>query len=638
MNSEPSAWLEDILGQLRQARVAVFGDYCLDAYWSISSDPSEKSVETALPVRRILRQEYSLGGAGNVVRNLVDLGVGQVQAVGLIGPDLFGGQMLQLLQAAHVDTQGLYRGQTDWQTMVYAKPYVEDEELNRLDFGAFNELAPATIEQLLAQLDRAAGQCPVVILNQQVRGGISRPEVIAGINRIIARRSSTRFIVDSRDCAHLYQGAMLKLNSHEAARLVGQPRPLDEAIPADQVRHLAQQLAEQTHQPVFVTRGPNGLTVAQDSRVEVIPGIQIIERVDPVGAGDTVVAALAAVLAVGGTPIVAARLANIAASITVRKLRTTGTASPAEIRALGPDPDYVYEPERAADPRRAQYLAGTEIELVRTLPQELKIGHAIFDHDGTLSTLRQGWEEIMEPMMVRAILGPRFEDAPEGLYHKVVAQVRRYIDKTTGVQTLLQMQGLAQMVRQFGCVAPGEVLDAAGYKRLYNEELLALVQQRLAKLQRGELATEDFQIKNARAGLEALHAKGLKLYLASGTDTQDVVTEARALGYEHLFEGRIYGAEGDVSVETKRLVMEQILREHHLRGPALVTFGDGPVEMRAAHRCGGVAVGIASDEVRRFGLNPAKRARLIRAGADLILPDFTQIGSLLRLLGVAAPA
>jgi len=89
-----------------------------------------------------------------------------------------------------------------------------------------------------------------------------------------------------------------------------------------------------------------------------------------------------------------------------------------------------------------------------------------------------------------------------------------------------------------------------------------------------------------------------------------------------------------VTIEAKRLMIERILREHDLGGAALTTFGDGPVEIRETRKRGGVAVGVASDEVRRFGLNAAKRSRLIRAGADLIVPDFTQHHGLLEVLGL----
>ncbi|NQU76664.1 MAG: HAD family hydrolase [Planctomycetes bacterium] len=627
-------WLETCLAAITKARVSVFGDFCLDAYWIIDPDDTELSVETNLPVRRVREQRYSLGGAGNVIDNLVALGVGTVQAGGLIGDDLFGRQMVEQLEHLNVNCQGLLRCQQDWQTLVYAKPCIGQAEQNRIDFGGFNALAAETIEALAQKLDRMAGQSDVVILNQQIPGGVSTAEMIVKINEIVASHSNCKFIADSRHRAQLYRGCLLKLNSHEAAKLAGQPRPLDERITAELANDLATMLFKRVGRAVFITRGENGLIVADHAGLHEEPGIQIIERTDPVGAGDTVVAAISAVMASGGDCTSAAKLGNIAAAITVRKLQTTGTASPDEILQVGPNPDYIHLPELADDPRQARYLDGTEIELIRRLPHELDIRHAIFDHDGTISTLRQGWEQIMVPMMVRAILGPLYEDADEALYHKVVDTVGIFIDKTTGVQTLVQMQGLIKLVRQFGCVPEDEIMDIHGYKAVYNHELLAMVRKRVEKLRKCELDTSDFLMKNAQLLLERLHAAGVKLYLASGTDQTDVLAEVQAMGYAHLFEDRIFGAVGDVTVEAKKVVLERIIRQHNLKGSQLVTFGDGPVEIRETKKRSGITVGVASDEVRRFGPNPVKRARLIRAGADIIVGDFTQLRQLLVLLGI----
>ena len=88
------------------------------------------------------------------------------------------------------------------------------------------------------------------------------------------------------------------------------------------------------------------------------------------------------------------------------------------------------------------------------------------------------------------------------------------------------------------------------------------------------------------------------------------------------------------SVETHRPVQKVRFQQYSLGGAALATFGDGPVEIRETRKRGGVAVGVASDEVRRFGLNAAKRSLLLRAGADLIVPDFTQRPQLLATLGL----
>jgi len=159
-----------------------------------------------------------------------------------------------------------------------------------------------------------------------------------------------------------------------------------------------------------------------------------------------------------------------------------------------------------------------------------------------------------------------------------------------------------------------------------------MVNRRADELRGGRRPVSDFTIEGAVAFLEALRAHGVRLYLASGTDEEDVRREAELLGYAHIFEGRIYGSVGDVKRYSKRLVIEAIIRENHLGGGELVVFGDGPVEMRQARRAGGLAIGIASDEVHRSGLNPDKRTRLIRAGAHLLASDFSDPDPLLNLM------
>ena len=74
------------------------------------------------------------------------------------------------------------------------------------------------------------------------------------------------------------------------------------------------------------------------------------------------------------------------------------------------------------------------------------------------------------------------------------------------------------------------------------------------------------------------------------------------------------------------------MTEHKLHGSELLVIGDGPVEIRECRKGNGVAIGIASDEVRRYGLNKEKRSRLIKAGANVIIPDFSQGDLLLKLL------
>lgn len=625
------AAIRAIVDRFADARVTVFGDYCLDVYWDIFDGPAELSLETGLPVRRVVSQRYSLGGAGSVVANLAQLGIGRVFAIGMAGADIFGGKIRALLAATGADISGFLTAE-EWETMVYAKPYSGAREDNRIDFGTFNTLSCESSQLLLRNLESAAAQSNAVVLNQQVPGGLSSPLIISNLHKIIAAHPDVIFLADSRHHSERYPGAVLKLNLSEAARLLHEESDL---LATDaHCSEMAMRIHRETGKTCFLTRGEHGIIVASHEEVTIIPGLEVIEATDPVGAGDAVTAALAAALAGGASEVDAAMLANVAAMITVKKLQTTGTASAAEILAAASELNYVFRPELADSPRCAKYLPESEIEVVTKLPIELRIKHCIFDHDGTLSALREGWEQIMEPMMIRAILGSAYETIDEVVFRQVRESVRRYIDRTTGVQTLVQMKGLAELVRQFGFVPTNEILDEHGYKKIYNIELIERVKSRVEKLTRGELGIADFEIKNATSLLKELYESGIKLYLATGTDEADANAEAEAMGYAHFFEGRIFGAVGSIHVEAKKIVLEKIIRVNNLEGHEFATFGDGPVELRETQRRGGLCVGIASDEVRRFGLNLSKRRRLIRAGADLIIPDYSQLTTLLAFLQV----
>ena len=631
--------LPQLLERIRGVRVGVVGDFCLDAYWPIDPSAAEISVETGLTTRPVRRQRYSPGGAGNVAANLAALGVGTVRVFGVLGDDPFGGELRRRLEEIGADCGPLLVQADGWQTCTYVKPVLGEREESRLDFGNFNELAPATAGRLLAALEAALPGLDAVIVNQQLLRGIHTAGVRSALAALIGRHSGKAWIVDSRQWSDGFPGAMRKLNDREGARLLGLGGDPAEPVGFQEAREIAARLHERWGRPVFLTRGEHGCLVHDGRGLHEVPGLVILSPVDPVGAGDSMAAGIAAALAAGESPLGAAELGNFAAGVTVQQLRTTGTASPARILAIGGDPDYRYRPDLALSPQRARFLEGTEIELVG-LPAGRPAGppgirHAVFDHDGTLSTLRQGWEAVMERVMVRCILGGSWGQVDELRFARLAERVRDYIDRSTGVQTLVQMQALVEMVREAGHVPAEQVLDARGYKALFAQEMAAMIHGRIGKLQRGELEVADCTVKGAARLLEELRRRGVRLYLASGTDHADVEEEARALGYAHLFEGRLYGSIGDVSHEPKKVVLDRILAGIGAAGAGggtIVTFGDGPVEIRESHKRGAFTVGVASDEVRRYGPNPAKRARLIQAGADLVVPDFSQPGPLLGLL------
>ncbi|MDZ7374326.1 MAG: HAD family hydrolase [candidate division KSB1 bacterium] len=255
-----------------------------------------------------------------------------------------------------------------------------------------------------------------------------------------------------------------------------------------------------------------------------------------------------------------------------------------------------------------------------------EVRFALFDFDGTISLLREGWQRIMEPMMIEMICGDR-PPSPE-----IRTRVREYIEQSTGLQTILQMQKLVEFVREFGLVPEDRILDAWEYKRIYNERLLEPVNARLAMIHRGEKRPSDFLLRGSVELLRALRSRGITLYAASGTDLPDVLREAQELGVAEFFDGGIYGALRTYEECNKEKVLRQILEEHNLSGAELVVFGDGPVEIRLARQFGAIGVGVASNEVRGYGWNRKKVRRLRLAGAHVLVPDFGEYETLLSYL------
>ena len=255
------------------------------------------------------------------------------------------------------------------------------------------------------------------------------------------------------------------------------------------------------------------------------------------------------------------------------------------------------------------------IEVIHNHIQRGRIRHALFDFDGTLSLIREGWQEVMIPQMVEWLLETPAHESEQELY----AVVKDYVTRLTGKQTVYQMIQLADEIRKRG----GQPEDPLVYKNRYLERLWERIKDRVAGLKAGRLLSGDLMVPDARALLEAFKARGIRCYLASGTDEPYVLDEAAALQVTPYFAG-IYGAQDDYRRFSKKLLIERIIAENKLAGPEFVAFGDGYVEIEDSKRVGGIAVGVASNEATRSGIDEWKRGRLIQAGADLIIADFRE--------------
>lgn len=247
--------------------------------------------------------------------------------------------------------------------------------------------------------------------------------------------------------------------------------------------------------------------------------------------------------------------------------------------------------------------------------------HVLFDFDGTISLLREGWQGIMAPMMIEAITGGT-EPTPE-----IEREVHEYIDHSTGIQTIVQMDHLVELVRKHGYVPAEEIRTPQEYKAIYNARLIEPVNARIRDLAEGVLSLANVTVPGATEFVPALAERGLTMYIFSGTDREDVVREAGILGVADYFE-EIWGAIGSVEEYSKEKVLRELMAAHALRGDQVLVIGDGPVELRNAREKGCAALGVCSDESGRGAWDASKERRLTAAGAQALIPAFTEHAAL----------
>ena len=266
------------------------------------------------------------------------------------------------------------------------------------------------------------------------------------------------------------------------------------------------------------------------------------------------------------------------------------------------------------------------IELVRPELPKGKFRAVLFDFDGTLSLIRRNWQNVMVPMMVDELAATGTEESGVELHE----HVEEYVMRLNGKQTIYQMMQLADEVSLRG----GQPRTPLEYKHQYHDLLWAQISHRVSGLKDGSIGPEDLTVPATDQLLQRLTDRGLTLWLASGTDLRFVEDELRALKLERFFGPRVYGALDNHKDFSKALIIERMIAEMGVGGDELLAFGDGFVEIEETRRVCGVAVGVASEEETRTGVNAWKRQRLLRAGADIIIGDYRCQNELLGLLGL----
>ena len=330
--------LDQILSRFPGLSLAVIGDFFLDKYLVIDRALSETSLETGKEAYQVVEIRHSPGAAGTVCNNLAALGVGELYAMGLVGEDGQGYELRQDLAARGVLLHYL-RSIPDFFTPTYTKPRERladgsEVEMNRVDIKNHSPLSPVAEAQMVDCLREIALRVQGVIVSDQVQEegyGLITAGMRSALSRMAVESPKLDILVDSRTRVGLFHDLMLKPNQHEAVQ-AATGEFMEQVTPEEAVQ-AGQGLSAHAGKPVFLTRGAEGIAVCTPDTVTPIPGVPVAGPLDIVGAGDSANAGIMMALAAGAGLAEAAVVGNLVASITVQQLGTTGTATPAQVRA-----------------------------------------------------------------------------------------------------------------------------------------------------------------------------------------------------------------------------------------------------------------------------------------------------------------
>ena len=338
--------LESILDNFPKLKIAVAGDFFLDKWLEIDRSLDELSLETNLTAYQVVAKRCYAGAAGTVLSNLAALEVGKLFALGFLGDDGEGFEMLRILQGLGVNTDRLFLS-NEVMTPTYTKPVFRREngieETHRLDHRNIRP-TPAGLEQrLIDSLWEIAPQVDALIALDQLTSegyGVLTPRVRQELARLGERYPQLILYADSRAFIRHFQNMIIKCNNIEAIKLFhagAEQSILEKALDMEEVKNCLLELASRSSRQVFISCGAKGVMVLDGKGQPVLvpaiplhPGIKI----DIVGAGDACSSGIVSSLCSGGSSEEAAFVGNLAAANTIQVIGTTGTATRKQVLDL----------------------------------------------------------------------------------------------------------------------------------------------------------------------------------------------------------------------------------------------------------------------------------------------------------------
>jgi rfaE bifunctional protein kinase chain/domain len=318
--------VSEILNAFPGMAALVIGDICLDRWCTYDPGLAEPSRETGIPRTGVVKSEITPGAGGTVANNLAALGVGRVAVLGAIGNDGFGAELKHALVQRGIEPELLVSSPAI-QTFTYTKllnSRTGAEDLPRIDFVNSGPVPSDIEEQVLTKLRFAAGAFDAILVSDQAeteQGGVVTAAVRDMLRDIADRYDDKVVWADSRMRPELFRNVIVKPNQEEAESAC---RRVFGKVDFEKLRkHIDTEL-------LLVTHGSQGVLVLEKGKQTWVRTRFVANPVDICGAGDSFSAGAAMALAVDGSPVEAARIGNLVASVTIGK-KGTGTATPEEV-------------------------------------------------------------------------------------------------------------------------------------------------------------------------------------------------------------------------------------------------------------------------------------------------------------------
>ena len=248
------------------------------------------------------------------------------------------------------------------------------------------------------------------------------------------------------------------------------------------------------------------------------------------------------------------------------------------------------------------------IEILRAPTHKFTL--AAVDFDGTMSLIRIGWQQVMHGVMKAAL-----QDYHPNPAH-IDTDIRTYIAHSTGQPSIIQMAWVDEQVMLYG----GPHHGAQFYLDQFSNAMKSQIDTRVASIT-DDTSADAFMLQGARQLLQTLAQHDIRIALVSGTEHHHLVRESAALRIDTFFDAGIYGPGAHAPGFTKHDAIAQLVERYNVASGALISIGDGPVEIKAGKALNGYALAVASDE-HGGGLDADKRQHLLDAGADAVVAHF----------------